>query len=185
MAGKGIPATVTAALGKDEEILWSGKAAPFPLMNSENKTSILIRWIICAVFVIGLVGGYFASAANTGVQIKPVVVLIVVFIGAYLALIPVLDRNAILGKRLYFITNRRVMVTEGNRGVWTLDKAGLKTKTPPGESGTHFLFGTATELSAKKARVSAVVPVKEDNGPGITGLVFYNVSDAQGVRQAL
>lgn len=165
------------SLMEGEQILWKGRPEPFPLVTGANKTMILVRWLVCAaVFVVATLCYFFATRGSNGVQFNLIAVGIVLLVCAYVALLPAIDRNKILKKVKYYVTDTRVLTAVGENEVFALSRKGLKVLRVPGESGcVTLLFGSHTALPERKQRVGAFVPGKDEKGELVTGISFYNI----------
>ena len=97
-----------------------------------------------------------------------------------------MDRNKIIKKCKYYITDRRVIVAVADKDVFALSRKGIKLIFVPGESGcVNVLFGSAVNIPARKAMLTAIMPVKDEKGEEITGIEFYNIKDDKTVRELL
>lgn len=169
-------------LAEGEKIVWKGAPEAFPLMNEESKKSLTQRWLICIVLAVALVALYIVLAVGRESGMNPWVILIVLAAVAYYACIPVLDRNNIIKKCEYYITDRRVLVEYGGRDIFSLPLAGLRSEIIPAEPGcVHVNLGTCVGIAAAKRRVAAFVPKKDDND-NICGLVLYNVAEDKALK---
>ena len=122
------------------------------------------------------------AATFSGMEISLWLLLLLLLAVAYLAYLPIIDKNNIYKKCKYYITDRRVIVFYADRDVFSLPLAGLKSSIIPGEDNCiHIELGAAVGVKGKKRRVAAFVPKKDDND-NICGLVLYNVIDSEQLR---
>lgn len=167
------------SLMKDEKILWRGRPEAFPLLTPANKKGMILRWVLCTVIFAALTLVYtLFTVSNDKLQFNLIVVAIFLLACAYGAFLPALDRNKILKKCKYYVTDSRVIVTVGDNEAFALSRKGLKVLRVPGEVGcVTLLFGSHTGLPEKKQRVGAFVPGKDDKGELVTGISFYNIRE--------
>lgn len=167
------------SLLEGEKILWKGRPETFPLVVPANKKGMFIRWLACAVVFAALTVCYsLAVSANESLEFNLVVEAVILLVCAYAALLPAIDRNKILKKCKYYVTGDRVIVAVGDNDVYALSRKGLKVLRVPGEAGcVTLLFGSHTAQPARKRRVGAFVPGKDEKGELVTGISFYNIRD--------
>ncbi len=165
---------VTKELRENETIQWKGASEKFPLIDATNKTALTIRWIICAIAALALVALYFVlNAAMGSVNIWLLILCLIVV--AYFVILPMLDRNNVYKNCKYYITNERVILYYGDREIYSLPIKGLKSNILEAEEGRiHIELGSCVGMNAKKHRVAAFVPRKDDNG-NVIGMVLYNM----------
>lgn len=171
-----------------EVIEWKGRPEPFPLIVPARKKALMLRWIICAACAVILSAAYIymALTVENGADFNFVVELVILLLFGYVALIPIMDRNKIIKKCKYYITDRRVIVAVADKDVFALSRKGIKLIFVPGESGcVNVLFGSAVNIPARKAMLTAIMPVKDEKGEEITGIEFYNIKDDKTVRELL
>ena len=177
---------IQAALHAGETIQWASKAENFPLLNSINKKSMLIRWIICGILAVLCTIAYIIAVMNTETKFNIILELIILLLFGYTALLPVLDRRKILKKCHYCITNQRAIVAASDNEIYSLNRKAVKIQTVPAEDGCiTILMGAMTEAPAKKHRIATFVPPKSDSDNEVIGLVFYNVKDDSLLRSLL
>ena len=177
---------ILAALRADETPQWAGKAEYFPLLNSDNKKSFLLRWIICGGLAVLCTVGYIIAVMNTETKFNVILELIILLLFGYTALMPVLDRRKILKKCHYCITNQRAIVAAGDNDIFSLNRKAVKIQAVPAEDGCiTILMGAMADTPAKKHRTATFVPPKSDGDNEVIGLVFYNVKDDSLLRSLL
>lgn len=181
-----ISAPIRTSLRAEETAQWVGKSESFPLLNSENKKSTLIRWTICAALAVLCTAAYLIIVMNTHTKFNIILELIILLVFGYTAFMPILDRRKILRKCRYCITNQRAIVTAGDNEIFSLNRKAVKIQAIPAENGCiTVLMGAMVDAPAKKHRTSTFVPPKSDSENDIIGLVFYNVKDDPLLRSLL
>ncbi len=169
-------------LAEDEKILWKGAPEAFPLMTEETKKSLTQRWLICIVLAVALAATYIVMLGKAESGINAWVLILVLVAVAYYACIPMLDRSNIYKKCKYYITDRRVILDYGERDIYSLPLAGLRSEIIPAEAGCiHVNLGACVGIAGAKRRVASFVPKKDDND-NINGFVIYNIADEKAVR---
>ena len=171
-------------LKEDETVLWAGRPEPFPLKNGSNKNGLMLRWVICGALFVILTVLYAVWSAGSAAGFKPAVVAVLVIVFGYLMLVPVLDRNKVLKKCQFIVTDKRVLTAVSDSAVFALGRAGLKVSAVPAGAGcVHLLLGAAGKLPEKKYLVKTFAPVKAEGGSDETvGMVLYNVKDTPELR---
>lgn len=174
-------------LQADETILWSGKSEKFPLKNEGNAKALTYRWIICAVLFAAFAVFYVSFNLRTLAVVKPAPLVVAFIVFIYIALVPALDRNKVLKKCIYIVTDKRIITVVSDRDVNAVSRAGLKIKAvPAGDGCVHLLFGAATELKERKYVIRTFEPVKEDSSDSpVIGIIFYHVKDTNELRTLL
>ena len=153
----------------DEEIVWKSRPGTFPLITKES--GLLMRWIICAVLLVGLTAAYIAAAQRTSAPFHVFVVLIIFVALAYIAIVPILDWKSLLNKTHYYVTNKRVILLSG-KNLYALCRTGLNMKCVEADGGVHILFGSGVTRPAHSWRRYTVAPDPQSD----PGFVFYGVS---------
>lgn len=169
-------------LAEDEKVVWKGAPEIFPLVTAETKKGLVNRWIICALVAIVVVAFVAYQAIAVESNINAWVIVVVLIIIAYLAVVPMVDRNNVIKKCKYYITDRRVLMDYAEKEIYSLPLAGLKCEIDTAEAGCiHVDLGSCVGVSGKKRRVCAFSPQKDDDG-NICGMVLYNIPDDKAVR---
>ncbi len=172
---------ITKELGDTESIQWKGAPEAFPLVEEFNKKFIYNRWIICAIAAALMVAAYGILNLAMGVSIWLLVICLLVV--AYFIFLPWFDKNSVYKNCKYYITTDRVILYYGERELYSLPLKGLKVNIMDAQEGcVHVELGSCVGTKAKKLRVCAFVPKKDDNG-NVTGLVLYNVEDSDILRR--
>lgn len=159
----------------EEEVEWQGKPETLPLLTSECKTAVLVRWIVCAALFVVLTILYAVLASNAGAPFHLVVVLVLFVALAYISIIPIQDRNNIHKKVHYYVTNKRVILAVG-KSLYALNRNGINTKCIPSDCDcVHISFGSCADKAGRTYRRYTVMPEIDDDDPSKNGFVFYGV----------
>lgn len=170
-------------LMEGEKVLWKSKAAPFELLGSDAKKSIMNRWIVCALLAVAVIGFYLSVSLSGVVHFNATLLVLLVLVFAYCAAVPVLDRRNIQKKCRYYVTDKRVILCYGDNEVHSLSRAGLRCSVVESAGGTgHVVLGGCVEEPAKKMRVRSFAPLKDDK-EAVCGFVFYSVPEIDTVRE--
>ena len=153
----------------EEEILWKSRPGTFPLVTKES--GLLLRWIICAIALIGVTVAYAVAARHTGAPFHVFVVLIVAVALAYIAIVPILDWRNLQNKTHYYVTNKRIILMSG-KTLYALNRTGLNMKCIEADDSIHVLFGSGITRPAHSWRRYTVAPDPQSD----PGFVFYGVS---------
>ena len=167
---------VLKELEQDENILWKGAPEAFPLVNADNKKSLMIRWIGCVVAAIVLIIGYIILAGKA--DTNPWLIFVVLAVVLYLAASPLLDRKNVYKGCKYYVSDRRVLLHYADKEIYSLPLNGLKQNILAAEKGcVHVELGSCAGMKAAKRRAAAFVPKKNDNGD-VIGMGIYNVEES-------
>lgn len=165
-----------------ETVEWTGKSRQFPLLTPDVAVGTWTRWIICLVGVIlcSVLYAKYTTQYQWGFEL----VIIIAF--AYAAIIPMMDRNKLLKKCEYYVTNKRIILwNSSSHETFAMNRAGVKVKSCPAGNGCiSLMFGTRAKNSPNKARMAAVAP-QQDEERNTTGMGFYCVEDSAKLRQLL
>ena len=168
-----------------EKIVWKAMAEEFPLVSPENKKSLFSRWLGCIAVAIIMAALYISAAANYEQGVSIMLLLLLLVAVAFVAILPVIDRNKIVKKSKYYITNRRAILHFDDKEIISLPIAGLKHEIVSAEEGgVHVELGSCVGIKPNKRRVAAFIPKKGAND-AVNGIVFYNVADCEELRAAL
>ncbi len=174
--------SVVKELGENEEILWKGAPEEFPLVTAENKSNLYRRWILCIAAAVIVIAGYIVLNTITG-GLNVWVLIIALLAVAYVAALPLIDKNNIFKKCKYYISEQRVIFHYADRDIYSLPLKGLKYEIHnAGKGCIHIDLGSCVGIKGKKRRTAAFVPKKDDND-NVTGLVLYNVEDNETLRK--
>ena len=164
-----------------EEIRWSGRPAPFKLLDLPARNSLIFTWIISGC-ILGLTLGLFiASFVST--SLAPwefgVLLLALLVLPLMIAIRPVLDRRCLLRDTVYAITNCRVIAMIKGDVMYVPLTQKLKTAIASCRDGFGTLcFGEAVDISARKELSTAVIGVRNTGdiaNPNVPGIVFYHI----------
>lgn len=170
-------APLKEALQEDEKLLWTGKPGAFALMDDAVKTPLLLRWVVCAVLAVACLAAYIAAYGGTA-TFQPLIIVVVVAVFGFIMLRPMMDRKTLMGKVVYAVTDKRVLMCVGGRDVYELARPGLKTTVVQAEGdNVHMALGSCADISRSKYRNKALAP-KRGSGDMVNGFVMYNVDGA-------
>lgn len=166
-------------LNEDEQVLWSGKSAPFPLLDNRAGygRKLLIKWIIEV-----LLGAVLLLVYTNTNGVSPVFFLVVIAIVAVLILSPVVEQRNIMGAR-YWITNQHIIVMQKDKSIFSmkLESAdGFRVVQNEAPESCLVVGSPIFNDINKQLRWRCCHPLdrpsaaKDDNAQGI---VFYNVKD--------
>ena len=173
-------ASVMKELAEDEKLVWMGAPEAFPLLTDDNRKGLTARWLGCIVAAVVLIVAYILITATSPINVWLLILLLGVV--AYVAGMPLIDKGNVYKKCKYYITDRRVLLHYGENEIFTLPIKGIKHEYAAAGSGcVHVLLGSCVGTGAKKLRVSAFVPKKDDKG-NVTGMVLYNIEDDKNIR---
>jgi len=164
---------VKAQLQKDEKVIWMGKAQPFGLMNSENRSGMLLQWALAGGLAVILTVVYLIVAEAIFIPLP----LVLIFIAAMIILLPIMLRVCIMNCD-YIITNRRVMVMTDARVGVAMPLEEMKKNYVVFEEvdgGYSLAMGGATSVPSKERRKKVDDGVQNSDGENI-GVLFYNMS---------
>lgn len=176
---------VVKELAEGEKIVWQGAPEAFPTVTEDNKKSLTGRWLGCIIAAVVLIVVYlvgFLGSGNTTVVWFFAILLLIV---AYIAYMPLMDKNNIYKKCKYYISDRRVILHYGENDIHTMPLTGLNVAFIPAEEGCVIVeLGSTVGIKNGKHRACAFVPKKDDND-NVCGFVLYNVADSKELRAAL
>lgn len=159
----------------EEEVEWQGKPGTFPVLASECKTALLVRWIVCAALFVVLTVLYAVAASHVGAPFYILVELAIFVALAYISIIPIQDWKNIQKKAHYYVTNKRVILAVG-KSLYALNRSGINTKCIPAEGDSvHISFGSCADKAGRTYRRYTVMPEIDDDDPSKNGFVFYGV----------
>lgn len=110
------PTSIDSYLRQDEQVLWTSKCLPFPLLGADNKRSAVTTWIATVVSAAALLGLYFKynSMPSKGF------VLCVLVLSAVIISSPFLQRFKLQGQQ-FCITNQRVALISRDHTVYYMN----------------------------------------------------------------
>lgn len=176
-------------LEEGEQLEWVGRTEHFELMDDANKSSIWLRWILCAVAAIVVNGAYIYHVSVTdGLDMQIMVFVVTLGIPLLIAFSPMRDRRDIQKKMLYAVTNKRAIVFRGFSNKFfsmNFDAINeIKVTKRGNDRGDVILGSGAVQAPERKMRGIALTPrtavVEESEFTGdsmVTGMVFYNVAE--------
>ena len=166
-------------LMEGEEAQWMGRPEPFSLLSKDYKGSLILRWIVAAVVLTGLIVAYSIWAIQAQAKYNIILVAVLVLACIYIfVVIPLMDRFSLMKRTFFCVTNKRILVFVSDRAPTTLNRSGLKLSLVNAENGcAHIAFGSATKLKPYRLRIGTITPPTDDSGNVTTGAVFYNIKD--------
>ena len=174
------------ALKAGEELLWSGKAESFKILDATNKPVFVFRSILCAVICVVVEILYVIGANSTGAGVKWALVA-VLFIACAASPILFLFRSRKLRKILYAATDTRLMIVSDQ--VMSVDYPRIpKCAFRKDADGHTTLLCGEKAISSKpgKWRELSVFGNPGDDGTSpCQKFAFYAVDDPEGLRAAL
>lgn len=170
-----------AFLKEGEEILWSGKSEPFPLLDKRGGggKKIIIKWIVVVVLAAALLMTY---AANND-PVSPSFVLIVLAIAAILILSPIMEKNNVMDAR-YWITNQHIILMLKNKSIFSMKLESMdgfrivrdEAPCPCLVVGSRIFCDINKQLRWRGSHpLDHPSTTEDDNAQGI---VFYNIKNA-------
>lgn len=173
-----------------EEILWSGKSAPFPLLEKPYKITIISTWVICGVLLFGLSVFYLSYAIPVEESLKKILIVLSVLLGIPLlvAARPLMDYRILQRKACYAVTNYRVITAYSDKfySLPLAEDMPLRVDRSTDTTGT-ILLGDASKHPERHGRMACVCGIREDSGNTsvISGFSFYNVEDPEAVCRCI
>lgn len=173
-----------------EEVRWSGRPAPFKLMDLPSRSMILATWILSSAALALVLGFLIPFYIRTGRSLLDTVVLLVItaFLPLMLSLRPVLDKRSLEHSTLYAITNYRAIAFIKDDVMFIPLSRKLKTAVAAQEGSCGSLcFGEAVDISRRKHLSTAVVGVRADgsSNPSVHGMMFYHVNEPESLLRYL
>ncbi len=173
---------VMKEIAADEKLVWMGAPEAFPLMSADNKKGLTSRWLGCIVVAVALIVAYILLNASMSGGINAWLLILLLVVVAYIAVMPVLDRNNVYKNCKYYVTDRRVILHLADKDIVALPLNSLKHEISTAQPGCiHVDLGACVGINAKKRLVAAFVPKKDDK-ENFIGMVLYNVEDNETIR---
>lgn len=172
---------------RDGEVLrWSGRSAPFPLLDRRETGRILARWAVTLVCLSVLLGIYAVGDGTLGGKFAALVTLA----AALMLATPWLERRSVMGL-VYLITDQRAILLTRDKSLYymELDEVDEVRRLNLDATDALVLGSALIEDAARRPRFRACNPKAELPGAeGLdraTGLVFYGLRDADFVEELL
>lgn len=173
-------------LGHDEKVLWSGRAEAFQAMDKTHKNYYTRRSIIAIAVTLIVVALYIISAINSGAGIKSGVLVVLLAVGVYTVISPILDVNK-LAKCEYILTDDKLMLVTPS-DVRSVKLSSIPTAKFSTDEDGHWslLCGPdAEKLAPQKRRVATLSGALLDQDSSMCDrFVLYAVNDVAGLRKA-
>ena len=96
-------------LQPDETLLWTGKPEAFEVLDSTHKPAYVKKCIFTVIAMVAVLAWYVATVISKGQAIKPVMIVLVLAVGAYIIVSDLLDANKLRNKTLYALTDQRLI----------------------------------------------------------------------------
>lgn len=171
------------ALWEGEEVRWSGRPKPFPLMDSSVKSSIIITWAVSACVLAALAAILVPAVSSGRRSVSDVIILsfITLFLPAILSARPFVDKKCLEEKTFYAITNFRIIAIIKGEVMYLPIGKGMKVAVEHQADGCGNLrFGEMVGKPAKKSRAHAVLGLRADGCKSdMLGLLFYHVDQPE------
>lgn len=174
-------------LGRDEKLLWTGRPEPFETLDQTNKKAILVKAAVTGIVVAALCLAYILYAGGSGVGVKVGVPVIVVLIGIFVALRPLIDAVKVRKRVMYAVTDKRLLIVSDcvrSVGYSSINEACFRTD----EDGHHALLcgekGVKMKPSAWRVAVLTGVYIDEETGL-CDSFVLYAIPDVEKVKDIL
>lgn len=169
-------------LREDEQLLWIGKPGSRKIMDSPDKTKVIIAWSVLALFLVVSFGYLVPFLVKGGDSLGKILVMLV-FVNVTPMLIatrPLLDKRRLDKETIYAVTDKRILALVGSDLFELPRTEGLACKVVDG----NLCFGTAGDIAPKKARDHAVVGCKDDDRR-LGGILFYQLPNTNQVLEAI
>lgn len=173
-----------------EEVRWSGRPAPFNLLDLPSRKSILTTWIISGAALVLVLAFLVPFYIETGRSLLDMAVLLVItaFLPLMISFRPVLDKRCLERSTLYAITNYRAIAFVKDDVMFIPISRKLKTAvSAQGKNCGSLCFGEAVDVSVNKHLSTAVIGVRTEgsSNPNVHGMMFYHVNDPESLLRYL
>ena len=167
-------------LREQEEVCWQGVPVEFPLLDSANTRSILLKWIL----TVAIAGGILIPYLNNNREaVSMGFIGLLALVVALILVSPVIERWSLRQQR-YWITNQRAILMSRDKSIYymeldEIDEFKLVTDMAAGQC--LVLGGCLFPEIHKQLRWRACHPkidMQSTGQGGAMGLVFYSVSNA-------
>lgn len=167
-------------LRKGENVRWSGRTAPFPLLGDRSREEIVLKWVVTAALTCGFLWLYCARDQAVNGKFIALVVLVAGLVIAS----PWMEQRSIMGQQ-YFITDQRAILMSRDKTFYSMELNGideLRRVSLHGEADTLVMGGIIMEDIRKQLRWRACHPKTDMQGQKkqdeALGMVFYGIRDA-------
>ena len=167
-------------LRKGENVRWSGRTAPFPLLGDRSREQIVLKWAVTAALTCGFLWLYCGRDQAVNGKFVALVVLVAGLVIAS----PWMEQRSIMGQQ-YFITDQRAILMSRDKTFYSMELNGideLRRVSLHGEADTLVMGGIIMEDIRKQLRWRACHPKTDMQGQKkqdeALGMVFYGIRDA-------
>ena len=167
-------------LRKGENVRWSGRTAPFPLLGDKSREQIVLKWAVTAALTCGFLWLYCARDQAVNGKFIALVVLVAGLVIAS----PWMEQRSIMGQQ-YFITDQRAILMSRDKTFYSMELNGideLRRVSLHGEADALVMGGIIMEDIRKQLRWRACHPKTDMQGQKkqdeALGMVFYGIRDA-------
>lgn len=164
---------LNAILRTGETLRWTGAPVGFPMLDSENKRGIILRWVITALLFALFCGYYMRGDFNWGV------VGLVTLICVCIVAAPFVESRSV-SKLRYWITNQRAIVALAGDEFYSIDLSKIdefKIITDHDGKKTLVMGSCIYEDAKKQLRWRACHPKVDTQTTSARGsaqgLIFY------------
>lgn len=165
-------------LEKDELILWSGKPAPFEIMDKYYKPALIRNYII-AILIIGPIIAWTLAAKANNQEINSNAVIIILCIILVAIPFKILSYLSYRDKCNYFLTNKNIIayVSEHQQLRFPLHDIDKIESVQQSEGTKSIRIGKAVGIPNKKNRDFALNCLSKADGEKKDFCVLYNLSE--------
>lgn len=172
-----------------EQVRWTGRPNPFPLLGPDSKKETLITWIISGLVLAAMVCFLVPLAVSGSRSVTECLVMAVValFIPAILSIRPFLDKKCLEKNTLYAITNYRIIAIVKEDALYLPIRKDLEIAVEQRADGCgNVCFGKMIGHAPRKSRSLAVLGLRDDDSRYLMqGLMFYHVEQPDQVAAQL
>lgn len=174
-------------LGEDEKLLWSGRPEPFETLDKTNKKAIIVKAVVTGIVVVALCLAYILYASGSGAGVKIGVPVVVVLIGVFVALRPLIDAAKVRKSVMYAVTDKRLLiVSDCVRSVEYSSINEVRFSTDEDGHNTLLCGEKGVKLKPSAWRVAVLTGVYIDEETGLCdSFVLYAIPDAGKVKDIL
>lgn len=163
-----------------EKIRWSGRPAPFKLLATPSRRSLILTWAICSgalALILGALVPFYIRAQRTMVDLL-VLLVITAFLPVMISIRPLLDKRCLERSTIYAITNYRVLALVNGELMFIPISRQLShaIENRDGEAG-NLCFCEAVGRKTRKTLDYAVMGVDRVSSTqsSVPGLMFFHI----------
>ena len=168
-------------LRNGETVRWQGKPVDFPLLDNENKFSILRKWILTIAITAGILVLYYSKNQNWSMGF----IGLCLIVAALILVSPLLERIN-LKKQKYWITDQRAILMTSGKSFYYMELSDIDDFQLLTDAAAQDCLVLGSEIFGempKQIRWRACHPkndvMKNDDQDCVAGLVFYCISNAE------